>query len=542
MESTSFEPGAAAAPPHPARWIGTSFAVVALVFLLRIPNIVLPMGPDQGVYTTIAWGLQNGRDLYRDMFEQKLPGIYLAYLSGFSIFGAGTHTIFLLDYCAGLLTVAMVFGIGFRLRDARFGALAAAVTAFATFPAARFAYGGFLERAITESFIIPLAAAAVLCGVTAVMRERTRWVVAAGLLIGTAAVFKQTALIYLVVLTAWTWFVRDFRRARSFALVAGLAALVVPALVLAWLASRGVAGDMWQSAFEFNFAYLAVGDQSIGTTAVRFAQEIFRRARRDEIWGLGGLAAAAAVLSLQWRATPAGRAAALGVLWLGGALIATVANGPRLFTTYFIPALVPLSLLIAWLIDQTLGAAERRRRVWGFGAIALAAIMLFRSGSLSQARAATWDDAQRFFGRTPSQEYLQRFRSRGREAFNAATNERLAAYVAANTSADETVFVFGMTAGTYFSSRRMPASRFLWAYAAVSEMLPGPEFTTATLAAELERNSPRYIILQRSNGDSFTGWRASEAFQAPPLQALIEKAYSRETEIGDFVLYRKIGQ
>src|SRR5262245_32536007 len=264
MIRTGPESQAAAAPTHRARWIGASFAIVALVFLLRIPNVVLPMGPDQGVYTTIAWGLQNGRDLYRDMFEQKLPGIYLAYLSGFTVFGAGTHTIFLLDYCAGLLTVAAVFGIGHRLRDARFGALVSAVCAFAIFPAARFAYGGFLERAITESFIIPLAAAAVLCGVTAATREGTRWVIASGVLIGTAAVFKQTALIYLVVLSAWTWFVIDFRRGLRFAVLAGLGASVVPALVLIWLASRGVIGDMWQSAFEFNFAYLAVGEPSAG--------------------------------------------------------------------------------------------------------------------------------------------------------------------------------------------------------------------------------------------------------------------------------------
>jgi hypothetical protein len=497
------------------------------------------MGPDQGVYTTIAWGLQRGLDLYRDMFEQKLPGIYLAYLAGFTIFGTGTHAIFLIDYAAGLATVIAVFGIGHRLQGPRFAALAAAIAAFATFPAARFAYGGFIERGITESFIIPLAAIAVGCGVTSAARDGVKWAAAAGILIGTAAVFKQTALIYLVVLVAWTWLVRDLRHAVRFALIAAAGTLAVPALVLAWLASRGVVGDMWRATIEFNVAYLAVGDQSFGATLTRFAQEIFRRARRDEIWALGGLSAGAAVLSYRWQSAAASRVAALGVLWLAGALIATLANGPRLFTTYFIPSLVPLSLLIAWLFDQTLGSAVRARRVAGFVCLALAGIMLVRSGSLRQAATATWDDTRFLFGRTPSQEYLQRFRSRGREVFNAATNERLAAYVQANTAPDERVFVFGMTAGTYFSSRRLPGSRFLWAYAAVSEMLPGPEFTVDTLAAELARSSPRYIILQRSNGDSFSGWRASEAFEAPALQALIAAGYARETEIGDFVLYRK---
>jgi hypothetical protein len=539
MSGVPLESGASSSTSSRALPIVLSLAIVAVIFILRIPNMVLPMGPDQGVYTTIAWGLQNGLALYRDMFEQKLPGIYLAYVAGFSVFGAGTHTIFLLDYLAGLLTVAAVFGIGHRLQGPRFAAIASAVTAFATFPAARFAYGGFLERAITESFIIPIAAIAVWCGVSSGVRGGAKWAVAAGVLIGTAAVFKQTALIYLVVLVAWTWLVYGTRDAIRFALIATAGTIVVPTLVLGWLASRGVVQAMWQSTVEFNLAYLAIGDESTGATLIRFAQEIFRRARRDEIWALGGLAAAIAVLSWRWRATSAGRVAALGVLWLSGALIATIANGPRLFTTYFIPALVPLSILIAWLFDQTLGSSVRSRRLAGVLLLGVAAIFLVRSGSLRQATAATWDDTRRLLGRTSSQEYLQRFRSRGREAFNAATNERLAAYVQANTTPDERVFVFGMTAGTYFSSRRLPASRFLWAYAAVSEMLPGPEFTADALAAELTRTSPRYIILQRSNGDSFSGWRASEAFEAPPLQALITKAYARETEIGDFVLYRK---
>src|SRR5688572_27378613 len=233
MSGVPLESRPPSSPPKRARAIAASLAVVAVIFILRIPNIVLPMGPDQGVYTTIAWGLQRGLDLYRDMFEQKLPGIYLAYLAGFTIFGTGTHAIFLLDYFAGLVTVAAVFGIGSRLQGRRFAALAAAVTAFATFPAARYAYGGFLERGITESFIIPIAAVSIWCGVSGAVRGGAGWIVAAGTLIGVAAVFKQTALIYLVVLVAWTWLVMGPRNAVRFALIATPATLVAPALVLA---------------------------------------------------------------------------------------------------------------------------------------------------------------------------------------------------------------------------------------------------------------------------------------------------------------------
>ncbi|CAN5590493.1 hypothetical protein BH23ACI1_BH23ACI1_22260 [soil metagenome] len=541
--STSIPDRDAGATASSARWpLWVALAIVASIFILRLPNVVQPMGPDQGVYATIGWALQQGLDLYRDLFEQKPPGIYLTYLSGFLVFGNKTASIFWIDYIAGLLTAVAIFGIGRRLVSARFGALAAALVAIATFPAARFAYGGFLERAVTESFIIPLAAAAAWCTVTAFVRGDDRWAVAGGLLIGTAAVYKQTALIYWPAMTLWMWAVTDTRRAMRFGLLVMAGVVVAPLLTLAWLWSRGVLGEMWIAIVEFNLAYLALGDQGFGFTLNRFAHEVFRRMKGDEIWAIGTLAAAVAVWSWRWRASPPGRAALLGVIWLGAAMIATMANGPRLFTTYFMPSLVPLGLLSAWLFHQTLGSGERRRTIAGWIVLALAGGMLIRGGTLSRAADATMWDARHLFGHTDRQEYLGRFRSRATQAFNAATNDRLADYVRAATEPHERVFVFGMTAGTYFSSQRLPGSRFLWAYAPVSEMIPGPDFRVETLAAELAHTAPRYIILQRSNADSFSGWRASEAFQAAPLQALVTSEYEEETEIGDFVLYRRKGQ
>jgi 4-amino-4-deoxy-L-arabinose transferase-like glycosyltransferase len=526
-----------------ARWpLWIALAAVAGVAVLRVPNIVQPMGPDQGVYATIGWALQRGLDLYRDLFEQKPPGIYLTYLSGFLLLGNRTSAIFAIDYLAGMVLVVAIFGVGRALVSRRFGALAAAVVAIGTLPAARHAYGGFLERAVTESFIIPLAAVAAWCAVMAFARGGDRWAFTAGLLVGMAAVYKQTALIYWPAFTLWFWGVTDLRRAIRFGALAGAGLIVAPALALAWLWSRGVLGEMWVAIVEFNLAYLALGDQGFGFTLNRYAHEVFRRMKGDEVWAIGTLACAVAVLSWRRRDTPPGRLALLGVIWLGGAAIATIANGPRLFTTYFMPSLVPLSLLIAWLFHQTLGSADRRRLLAGALVLALTAGVMYRSGSARRAADATLWDARHLFGHTDRQTYLGRFRSRATQAFNAATNDRLADYVRAHTEPHERVFVFGMTAGTYFSSQRLPASRFLWAYAPVSEMLPGPEFRVDTLAAELARTSPRYIILQRSNADSFSGWRAAEAFQAAPLQDLIRSRYAEEIEIGDFVLYRRQGE
>lgn len=521
-------------------WLLAALAIVVLVFALRVPGVVQPIGPDQGVYATIGWGLGQGLTLYRDLWEQKPPGIYLTYWLAFAVLGTKVSTIFWLEYLAAALTVGFVFDTGRRLLSARFGAIAAAVLAVGAMPAARFDYGGFLERSVTETFISALAAAAAWATVVAVTRGRARWMFAAGFLVGLAFVFKQTALIYWPAFLLWAWLVSDARTARRLALLSVPGLAIVPTAALIWLLAQGVLGDAWGAFVEYNVAYLAIGDQGIAGTALRFAQEVWRRVRGDEVWALGALSACIAVLSWRWRSTPAGRVGLLGVVWLGAALVAVAANGPRLFTTYFVPSLVPLCLLFAWLLHQTIGAPARSRRVAGVVLLALAGVLAVRAGSVRRAMNSTSWDARHLFGQIGREAYLDRFRSRSTQAFSAAENERLAAYVQAHTTPDEKIFVFGMTAGTYFMSGRLPASRFLFAYPAVSNMGGRPEFRVETLAAELARTKARYIILQRHNGDSFSGWRAAEAFEAPPLAALVASAYRLETEIGDFVLYRRI--
>jgi hypothetical protein len=482
--------------------------------------------------------LQHHLALYRDLWEQKPPGIYLTYLLGFLLFGNRVSSIFWIDYIAGALTVLAVFDLSRRLVSLRFGALAAAVVAVGTLPAARYAYGGFRERAITEPFITLLAAAAAWATVMAITRTRDRWSMAAGLFIGLAFIFKQTALIYWPALGLWTWFATDTATARRFLLYSLPGLVVAPSLAFVWLWTQGVLGDAWVALVEYNMAYLALGSQGLAGTVTGFVHQIWRRAKSDEVWTLGTVSALVALCAWRWRSTKPGRVASLGVIWLGAALIAIVANGPRLFTTYFVPPLVPLCLLFAWLLHQTLASGRRWRMAAGFLILGFTGAMLGWSGSLNRAITATAWDAHHLLRHSDRQEYLQRFHSRA-QTFSAADNERLAQYIRAHTAPRDRIFVFGMTAGTYFSSERFPASRFLWAYPPVSNMIDRPEFRVETLAGELASRAPRYIVLQRHNGDTFTGWRAEEAFAAPPLAALINNSYVQETEIGDFVLYRR---
>ncbi len=531
-------------PPPPAPASRTSWLVwgslvaVAAAFVTRLPAIVEPLGPDQGVYATIGWALERGLALYRNLFEQKPPAIYLTYRLGFAVFGATPAAIFWLDYLAAAITTIVLFDLGRRLVHARFGAIAAAVFAWGTLPAARHAYGGFLERSINEPFIILFVAVAAWATAIWIRRRSGAWPAVAGLAIGLASVYKPMALVYGLAIAVWVAAAGDFAAARRWVTRALPASVLPPALALGWMWWTGILEPAWIALAEYNSAYLAVGDVSLVGIIDQFAHEVWRRMKTDEIWAFGTLAAAAAVLAWRRHRTRAGAAASLGVLWLGATLVAVVLNGPRMFQTYFVPCLVPLCFLAAWMVDQVIGARGRWKSPAAAALVALAILMFVRSGSIGRAASMTTWDGRHWVGAMDRDTYLQRFQSRAPGAFSAADNERLAEYLRARTDPDERIFVFGMTASAYFQSGRLPASRFLFVYPAVSNMIDRPGFTVDSLAAELARTRPRYIVLQRGNRDSFSGWRADESFAAPAMTDLLRE-YVQEADIGGFGVYRR---
>jgi len=528
-----------------------SAVAIVLAFVARLPAIVAPFGPDQGVYVTIGWGLSRGLTLYRDMFELKPPGIYVTYWAAMKLFGSGAAAEFWLDFVAAAVTVLAVVGIIRRIASPGFAMFAGAIVAIGTLPAARYAYGGFLERSVTETFTIPLVASAVWAATVWLDRDRPVWPVLAGLLLGLAAIYKQSAAIYWPAVILWIAWTAGAARARRFALWSFSGLVVAPVTALIWIWSTGAFDAAWNAIVRYTVAYIRLGDQSLFSTLHHFAQEVWRRQRgfldrsgTDEVWGLGSLAAVVALVpAIRARTSPSGRVASLGLIWLAAALTAIVVNGPRFFPTYFVPPQIPLCLLAAWLFHEVVAIKPRWKLAAGSALLALTALLVMRSGSIARASQSIGWDWQYISGRIDRLTYLDRYPPprplQAPRAFSAADNQRLADYVSAHTDPSERIFVFGMVAGTYYSSQRLPANRFLYAYPAVSNMGNYPEFRAETLAADLARAQPRYIILQRTNGDSFSGWRAVDAFNAPVFVPLLER-YRIETEIGDFVLYRRL--
>ena len=136
-------------------FLTTSFAVIAVAALaLRVLSVVEPLGIDQSLWASAVRGMSRHQLLYRDVWEQRPPGIYFTYFAGFSLFGWTPAAVAWLDLLASAATSLVLLLIVRRLSDTMVGALAAALYASLTMPGWLYRHDGFLERSVCETFIV----------------------------------------------------------------------------------------------------------------------------------------------------------------------------------------------------------------------------------------------------------------------------------------------------------------------------------------------------------------------------------------------------
>ena len=512
-----------------------AFPLLLVAFALRLPAIVEPLGIDQGIFATVAWGMSQGLRLYADVWDQKPPGVHLLYRAAFAVLGPVPAAIFWLDFAAAAACCLLLYLWGRAASGSRLASAATCVFAIGSLPAFRFGYGGFLERAVPETFIATLVTAAAAAVTQAARTTPRRWVPVAGLAIGCAAVMKPTALIYAAAFAIWLTLVSGWRVWRP-ALLGALPALLAPiALTAVWLYSQGVARDAWIAIFEYNTGYV-MGGTTPGRLMSELAHVTWRHVKTDPLWTLGFCSSVIAVASCV-RARRVLPLPALCICWLGAAALAIAANGVRMFNSYFIPALPALAMITAWLLIDW--SASGRKWMLA-GTLAMTLLMAITRGGANRLMNSTVADWGQWRGTDGKRtEYLNRFGGYGNgRGYSALANDQLVRYVQAHTAPADRIYIFGMAPSVYFLSHRLPADRFVWVFPAVSDSVRGDRFTLDALARSLERNDPPLLILERNNRDSLRGWRVEDEFDRPLFRQFRDK-YRLDAEIEDFLIFAR---
>ena len=352
--------------------VWASLALVAWIFILRFPFYYTSMLPDEGLFLTASNEWLHGAHLYRDVWDNKPPGIFVVYALIVLLFGTTWASMHI---AAGLTILATSMLTGLLALEISGHRRAGLIAAF-VLPAYTLDLGG--DGANAEMFMMPLQALAALLLVRQARRGLGGGALAAavafGLLEGLLLELKfpvifETALLgFWLVVAAWR---NGATRAAivRFVTIAALAWAAVPAAVflLFWL--NGGLDALIYSNFISPRLYVmspfGLADP-VGTVVL-----IARRCSYFMLPILGGLVFLARAHRFLRRPENAGYL--LPIAWAIGTVLAASSSGYFRFY-YFLALTPPLTLLGALALDWLLG--ERFGRIPTIAVTALAALAL----------------------------------------------------------------------------------------------------------------------------------------------------------------------
>lgn len=481
------------------------WAVLGLLFALRLPSLVQPAAADQNLYAYIGLRILAGEAPYVDAWDQKPPGIHLLYAALWWLW-PDERIVNAADLAAAVGVCWLLVVLGRRIATPWAGWLAAWIFALLANPSMH-RLSGIFQRGQCETFIA-LAITGALVLATVQSRRRSA-MLGAGLLLGVAIWLKYNAAVFAlpVALAVWCWQPRQSGALgttfRDLAWLAGSTA-VLGALGLVWLASHGALPDLWLATFDYNVAYSSSGYSGPGAFFWYLLTMPLRQARHELLWllGLGGVLFAVVVPTAR-------RVALIGAAWIAAAVVAIAING-RDLPQYFVQATPALAfaggsgLAAAWrskgLLLRTVVLLLLVIGFWRvgtdrqvFGVARLAGL----PGLLDNVRF----DINHWRGHIDRRTYLERFGGqRAHDKFAALDVDDLAALVASNSAPGDRVMVFGFSPGALVKADRMSASRFFWSLPVILEFAADhPGYGSRGLLEDLVESRPTLVVLQKGD-------------------------------------------
>jgi hypothetical protein len=444
----------------------------------------MPLSRDSGVFLLCGQLLLRGKTPYVDFWDHKPPVVFLIDALGLAS-GLGRLGVWLVE--ALILAVgAASIGEVVRRRLGWTAAITAAVWFGVAIRAPSTYGGGNLTTVYAAGF-----AGAILAIALAAPAGRT-WYAVAGALGGAIAMTKQSCigvpLGFGLVLVASAFRSRE-ERARAIAYAAG--ALLVPGLILGWLAAVGALDAFLDANLVYNRAYLDLSRPGFDRRYFDGWPPVAAWLVRERLAAPFLIATAAALASLfrEDGATWARGAGAVVVIAL--AVDYELALLPQRYFTHYLHALVP-----SIGVGLALGAGALARRASKTPSprarLALSGLALVPLLSTTPQLFDAWRSLATVERRPPYELSL--------------------IALLRETPAGEPIYIWGADAGLYFVSGRECPSRYIYIYPL---LLPGygTDERLGTLLAELQRRPPSVIV----------DTSAVDRGQVPPI-ALLENA------------------
>ncbi len=501
-----------------------------MIFVISLESYFYPFGLDQGIHALIGFSMGQGQIPYLDVYNIKPPLTTLIHWISQMAFGHSVRSIRILDFLICFATAALLARFTCALLASRIAGLLAGI-AFAIF-----CYGhSFWETAQTDGWTSLFVVSSVLLFFSATQNvdsdSRDKKMFTAGAFLACALLLKYTivlagfALFAAQLLSTWEW-----RRIWRDGILFSVGGTAVVAFIAILMAAFGALLPFIEiQTYVLN--YVADSEWSAGLL-LRPLRNLWLNAPAIASLTLIGIASIVATL----RSKPEKRNQRLFLLlWVLAGLFSGYIQGKG-FAYHFLPALPGLSVLAA---VGAMTAASIAHTLLPRASKTVTMTILVVAGTALSGVLPSLARTAAAFSADPlaSGNYYDRF-----ESYNYSPRDNLgvAEYVANNSRADETLFVWGYETGVYFMAEKVPPSRFIYTWPLIVSYANGAY--QDDLMAELGTQPPDMFIVQRQDeaeivtGHDMDSSETLEQFGA--LKKFKEANYKFEISIGRFDVYR----
>lgn len=521
-------------------------AVAVLFVVVRaLPILSYPLGRDQGTYLTIGQGLLEGKQLYRDLWDNKPPGIFYLYAGIAKLFGRAMWSAAVVD----ILLLLLISYFLFRFTEPYLGRAGAAIAVMVH--ASWHGEMKYFWIAQPETFQV----ACVLAGYLLMKRRGEWWKAtsfAAGLLFGYACWLKYNAIAFLPFLLFLPFL--DTRGldqgppqvsltipsrnwlARAALLLGGLAAAI--GIVLAWIVLKGAWPAMKEVQFEVLPRYAAMAVQ-------RNPHYLLSAFARTNYWlGVWNLWATLAGLLVGWMRRDLRRFAPVFLAALTA--FAAVVMQVRFHDYYFQTCYPFFAAIWAYLVVSIYEGSRALARNFRQRGWRLAAGLIW----IVFANAIFWPLPDELNKLTMRFEELREWRA-DHETFYAGYPRQLPFellrgqfdvihYLEKNARPSDGVYLWGSNCLIYYLSGHQAPTRFVSNLGIVS-LWAQPSWREE-LVHDLRNAQPRFIIVTRHDALPTITYvnLDSEKYlkRFPELDTFITENYKPVADFESFVVYR----
>lgn len=480
--------------------------LLIVVFLLRLPSLFEPYSyGDEGIYLVLGQAVNKGLLLYRDIFDNKPPLLYLLAAAGggtlfwfrFFLLGSALATLFLFSrLCQKLFP-----------QDERVCRTATIVLAILT--TTRLIEGNIANSEIFILLPITLGFYLIFDLLSAKTKRKlslpwgflaTGLILSLGFLLKVPSLFDFAALMFFLIFFSDKGKALNLTRKELFLLVGYLSPILLTVLFF-W--ARGALEPFLTACFKQTVGYLfswRAGSSTFSLTSLWKSDFLIRSLLAAGI-SLG-------LLTQKGKLTPP--VVFIAIWFVFGLFGATLSGRP--YPHYLLQIAPPFSLALGVLFFKK----EKRVRLWTGLLLLFLALAVIRYRFWAYPTLSYYRNFLQFAtGQKDKEAYFEYFGQQTPRVY------RLAEFVNQSTDPQDKIFVWGNEPHLYALSRRLPVGPYTVAYHI--QDLQKHEF----ILALLDSQKPPLIVID---------------YQGPPfpeLETFVRRYYQKVNVINDFVVWQR---